>query len=190
MIDEEIREALDVDPSPEFLARVRTRIAAEPAPSAWRWSWGLAAGCAAAASIVLAILVSRTHEATPGAKVERVPNVVAATPLRPAVGTLPDIGPRYGPLPSRAANANTNGLAAQTAPSEPEILIDPREMRTLQALIEGVRDGRIDLTAAQNSTPHAPVALEPVTDIVIPPLVIEPIAPESGAEGVTRDQAR
>ena len=27
MIDEEIRAALDVDPSPEFVARVRTRIA-------------------------------------------------------------------------------------------------------------------------------------------------------------------
>jgi len=36
MIDGEIRRALDVDPSPEFLARVRTRIAAEPSPSTMR----------------------------------------------------------------------------------------------------------------------------------------------------------
>jgi hypothetical protein len=190
MIDEEIREALDVDPSPEFLARVRTRIAAEPTLPTWRWSWGVAASCALAASVVLAIVVSRPHEATPGANVDRVPNATTETFFPPAVMTPPAIAPRPGPIPSRAASARTNALAAQARSSEPEILIDQLEMRTLRRLIEGVRDGRIDLTAAQNSTSHAPAAVEPVADIVIAPLIIEPIAPVSGAEGVTRDQAR
>ena len=51
MIDQEIRDALKVEPSPEFLARVRTRIANEPAPSAWRWSWTFAAAGALAAAL-------------------------------------------------------------------------------------------------------------------------------------------
>ena len=38
-IDGEIRRALAVDPSPEFLARVRARIAEEPAPGSRRLSW-------------------------------------------------------------------------------------------------------------------------------------------------------
>jgi hypothetical protein len=35
-LDREIQAALDVDPSPEFLAGVRQRIEREPAPSLWR----------------------------------------------------------------------------------------------------------------------------------------------------------
>ena len=43
-LDGEIRAALDVDPSPEFLARVRTGIASEPRQAAWRWPWMTAFG--------------------------------------------------------------------------------------------------------------------------------------------------
>ena len=35
-LDRELEAALGVEPSPEFLARVRTRIAVEPEPSRWR----------------------------------------------------------------------------------------------------------------------------------------------------------
>src|SRR5260370_303237 len=51
MIDQEIRDALNVDPSPEFLARVRTRVANEPEPSTWRWSWTIATVGALAAAV-------------------------------------------------------------------------------------------------------------------------------------------
>ena len=59
-VDRELQQALDVDPSPEFLARVRTRIASEPAPSGWRAWWMLAVGAAAAAAVIaVAVLISR-----------------------------------------------------------------------------------------------------------------------------------
>jgi hypothetical protein len=180
MIDEEIRAALDVDPSPEFLARVRTRIAAEHAPPAWRWSWGVAAACALTAALVVATIVSRSHGARPGVKAALVPTVIAETASPPIVVPSPDIGPR----PTRAVPPPTKAGIARIARSEPEILIDPGEMRTLRVLIDGVRAGRIDLSAAQNSRSPAPALLEPVADIMIAPLTIEPIAPLSGAEGV------
>ena len=45
-LDRDIESAVGIEPSAEFLARVRTRIAAEPEPSAWRLSfepmWGVA----------------------------------------------------------------------------------------------------------------------------------------------------
>jgi len=181
MIDGEIRRALDVDPSPEFLARVRTRIAAEPSPSRWPWSWGVAAACAVAASFALAAIVSKPHEAKPVAAVAQPPHAIAENGPPAAVAV-----PRYdaSPRPARAVTPRTKSIAPQVPAPEPEILIDPREMRTLQALIEGVRIGRIDLTAAQNSVSQVPAAPEPVTDIVIAPLTIEPIALVQGAEGV------
>jgi hypothetical protein len=64
------------------------------------------------------------------------------------------------------------------------VLLDPAETRALRALIAGVRDGRVELSGAQHSTTPAPMALAPVTEIVIAPITIEPIAPQSGAEGV------
>jgi hypothetical protein len=35
-LDRELESALGIEPSPEFLARARTRVAAEPEPSSWR----------------------------------------------------------------------------------------------------------------------------------------------------------
>jgi hypothetical protein len=48
----------------------------------------------------------------------------------------------------------------------------------------GVRDGRVDLTAMLRSTPPAPMELQPIDDIIIAPIAIEPLAPMSDAEGV------
>jgi hypothetical protein len=185
MIDEEIREALDVDPSPEFLARVRARIAAEPAPSTWRWSWGLAAACALAASVLVTV-VPRPHEAKPVTAVPAPPSAIAERSSAAAVssGGGETRKSPVGPRPIRAVTQHARSAAVRIPKSEPELLIDQREMQTLRRLIEGVRIGRIDLTASQNSRSHGPAELEPVADIVIAPLTIEPIAPVSGAEGV------
>ena len=55
-LDRDIEAALAIEPSPEFLARVRTRVAAEPEPSRWRLAveplWAVAI-----VGIVLAIVV-------------------------------------------------------------------------------------------------------------------------------------
>lgn len=201
MIDEEIRAALEVDPSPEFVARVRTRIAREAAPSAWRWSWGVAIASALVASALLVVIVSRQH-ARPSTSVAGT--AVAAGDNRPA-SDAPTLerndsvprseGPgrhskavtRQGDAVARQARSlatDTDALAVRTARSEPEILIDPREASALRQLITGVRDGRIDLTAAQIIPSPAPAEVEPVAAIVIAPITIEPIAPMLGAEGV------
>ena len=189
MIDEDIREALDVDPSPAFLARVRTRIASEPAPSAWRWSWAVAAAGAVAAAVIVAIAltpraktivepVTRTATAGPslsdGRPGSRAP---ARTEPVPATATRTR---RIAPIAVVSRDSRTTSPAAPQA----EILLDAAETRALHQLIARVRDGRVDLAAAQKSVAPAPMALEPVADIVIAPITIDPIAPLSGAEGV------
>jgi hypothetical protein len=195
MIDEEIRAALDVDPSPEFVARVRTRIAAEAAPSAWRWSWGLAMATALAASATLVVIVSRQHT-PPSTSVAGT--FVAGSENRPASeGSTAKPGAAESDAKAgraeqtrvavsrraRSRPTNTNALVVRTR-SEPEILVDPREARALRQLIAGVRDGRIDLTAVQTIASPAAGEIEPVARIVIAPITIEPIAPVPGAEGV------
>jgi hypothetical protein len=45
-----------------------------------------------------------------------------------------------------------------------------------------VRDDRVDLEAVRQAASRAPMDLEPVADIVIAPIKIEPLAPQ-GAQG-------
>ena len=52
-IDAEVRRAMDVEPSSQFLARVRVRIAEEEAPAWWSFRWIFSV--AAVASAVYAV---------------------------------------------------------------------------------------------------------------------------------------
>jgi hypothetical protein len=191
MTDHEIRDALKVDPSPEYLARVRTRIATEPAPSPWRWSLTIAAAGAMAAALVVAVIVSR-----PAQPIEQRPGLVgpgttaATEPAEPSALAGPK-GPALQETPAPAARS-AEAFAPQvvsgfspTVPTkaEPEILLDPAETRALRALIAGVNDGRVDLAALQRDPSRAPMDLDPIAEIIIAPITIDAIAPLSGAEG-------
>ena len=52
-----------------------------------------------------------------------------------------------------------SGFSRTVLPQQPEILLDPAETRALRALVDGVHAGRIDLAAAQRSTPAEPMVL-------------------------------
>ena len=65
-IDGELRRALAVDPSPEFLARVRTRIAEAPAPAGRRIPWIAVAPLLAVAALLAVVAIVRRPVA-PGA---------------------------------------------------------------------------------------------------------------------------
>ena len=199
-IGRDITRALAVDPSPEFLARVRTRIANEPergllaalkscaAFGMWRRisAHRLAIGGAIVAAIVLAVALSRP---------DRAPAAVSQTALaaRPLGGVfaVPHVGsePRYvGSGFSRTYGAQLVHSSARTVgPPEGgphlQVLLDPRETQALRALLAGVRGNRVDLSSLLRPGPPAPTALPPVDDLVIAPIAIEPIAPQAGAQG-------
>jgi hypothetical protein len=56
-LEREIAQALQVEPAPDFLARVRARVASDPAPADGWGTWRLALGSAIAASACLAGLL-------------------------------------------------------------------------------------------------------------------------------------
>jgi hypothetical protein len=174
MIDDEIKDALNVDPSPAFLARVRTRVANEPAPSGWRRSWTFAAAGAMAAALVVSVIVSRPAQPRPAE------SFVAVGPKVPALRAEAVTAPA-----SRSAKAfarPVSGFSQTVSPHQPEILLDPAETRALRALVDGVRAGRIDLAAAQRSTPAEPMVLAPIGDLEIRVMTIDPLTP-AGEQG-------
>jgi hypothetical protein len=178
-LDRELRALLAVDPSPEFVARVRGRVAAEPMQPAWR-GWGMltyvgrgfspaAALAAAAAAIAIAVVVSRPPQA----------------PARTAVASH-DIGlpPAVVVPPTTQTNRASAAIPVATrrvsAPpvqrtAAPEIVIDPAETRALIWLIRATREGRLDLPAAVRATLPSATDLPAIDPIVIAPLTIDPL---------------
>jgi hypothetical protein len=184
MIDDEIRDALNVQPSPEFLARVRTRLANEPAPSRWRWSWALGASAAMAVTLVIVFVVSRPERKkvpAPEVAVELLTNPPSVVPGPRPGKPAESPGPKG---PSLHQGSVVSGFSRTRLPRQPEVLVNAAEMRALQGLIVAARNGSVALTPAAAADSPTPMELEPVADIVIAPIAIEPIAPMSGAEGV------
>ena len=185
-LEREIETALSVDPSPEFLVRVRTRVAAEPEPSTWRLSWAIAAAGAMAAVIVLIVAVTRGGQTTSPASADR-----SLAPEKPSAdtsaGVVPPVDRREAPAsipsPLPALSASTVSAAppafSRTARSglavrekEPEVLVSPDEAAGLRRLIAIVRDGRVDLTSALVESTQAARALQPPNEIVVEPITV------------------
>jgi hypothetical protein len=63
-LDSELAALLSVEPSVEFVARVRMRIAAEPAPCSWRPSWLLVTASACVLLVTIGLAAMRTNHPT------------------------------------------------------------------------------------------------------------------------------
>jgi hypothetical protein len=149
-LDREIEAALAVEPSPEFLARVRLSLAAEPARPSWRrWAFVGAAAAAAAAVLVIAtwrVPVARAPRASvaSGAAARGADAVVrhSSRPAEPArVAAARPRPPRAAPAP-RAVEARPT-LEEAGVPALPEVLFSETERQALAMLLTGVQHGEI-----------------------------------------------
>jgi hypothetical protein len=175
-LDREVAQALAVDPSPEFVARIRQRVASGPAPIAWRAAWTVYAGALAAAAMVLVLALRGTPP--------------AMTPLSgravPAVGRMPYVARAMSHSADRgairSASARVPRLAKNPRQSDPEIIIDVREANALRALIAGASHERVDVAPLVTLAAKAAALLQS-PEIVVSPITIEPLAPRPGGEG-------
>jgi hypothetical protein len=185
ILEREIERALAVDPSPEFLARVRMRIASEPARSAWHSPWTIVIAGSAAAVIVAGVLTmwSRAPERStrPDAPVIASRSVGGPVTERAPV-LVPDRMPAVSvesPLVSSRARRDRTELA---------VLIPPDEAAALKRLLSGVPSRPLELTGLTDNRTEF-TALQPLKTIELAPIAeisaitIEPLrtaAPEKG----------
>jgi len=171
VLERAIERALAVDPSPEFLVRVRARIAEEPAPAFRGFGWLFAGVTAAAvAASVVALVMLRSDQRVGSESPLLVSRSINSSVVVPTPSQRLDHERRTSHVERRTTNR-------ERQMSEP--LFDTRETRALQRLIANVRDARVDLTPLMQ---EGPMPLPSNADLVIPPIVIEPLAP-SGIEG-------
>lgn len=160
-IDRELTSALSIEPSPEFRARVRTRIARGPAPRSWRPEWRVVVAGLAAVIVVIAAVVDRVSLPGNG---QRSRPAIARSPLPlNTLATLPVTVPS-----SRSAAV----IRRPSRGPEREVLVAPREARGLRQLEALVRDGRTHFVFSDDVLAGSP---EPVRDIVIAPIAIAPL---------------
>jgi hypothetical protein len=177
-LDREIAEALAVDPSPEFVARIRQRVAGQPAPVAWPVSWTVYAGALAAAAAVVLLVLSR------GPQPAMVPLGARAIP---AAGRSPDVASALSRTTPRGASRSGSprlpSASKEEPKADPEVIVDVREANALRALIAGASEERVDATplVALLAEMAAPLQL---SEIVFSPITIEPLVPDPGGEGV------
>jgi hypothetical protein len=177
----EIQAALAVDPSPEFIARVRTRIAAEPVTSGFwtRRPWATVLAAVAAGVIAFAVVMSRPRDLAPVGSSAR--DIELESSLAPVVSGFSRTVD--GTAEAGHSGSGSRARKVATVRAEPEILLDPAETRALRRLIAGTRDGSLDLSAALRATTPTAMDLPPIDLIAIAPLTIDPLTP-SGEEGV------
>lgn len=131
-LDREIEQLLAVDPSPEFLATVRARLDAEPAPAAWRFRWRpVAAGATALAVLVLTVVVSRpepslTDVPDDPATVARADDIALASLVTPT-GAPDDVVTSAAPPPPVAepTNAPAPAVPAEPLPTPGDVAVTP-----------------------------------------------------------------
>jgi hypothetical protein len=170
-LDREIREALASEPSPDFLARVRRRLAAAPAPSRAPWWWP---GAAAAAAVVAAIVwFVPQHAPLAGRAV-------------PAIA-VPSVAPAARFAEVRRPDPAATRLAEPQRPSRlasPEIIIDQREARAIVAFLDAATAGRVVVMGLPEPEPVASPELK--RNLYIAPIVIESLSTTDRAEGVPK----
>jgi hypothetical protein len=147
-IDREISQLLAVAPSPDFAAKVRVRIAAQPvARGAWRF-W---AGAAVAAAVVIAVAFGMVALRTPAvqAPVTTVRDMRLPPEVHPVAQTPVAVPPSYHI--ERARRAETRERA-------PEVLVDP----ALAAAVRRLTTQQRVLAEIPPEPTFSPVIVEPL----------------------------
>ena len=184
-IDETVSASIAAEPSPQLIANVRQRIAAQPTPApAWRSgnAWLAAAGACAALAILLFVAgtlhrVIPSRADRPASPLVSLPPNHSLTPPAPGrhVESARTILPRKPVLMVRASVGASHNPARK-----PEIIVEPGQMQAILQLVAATQRGQIDgakLLADEKKTTE-PLEIEPLT---IAPLQIAALKDESGS---------
>jgi hypothetical protein len=187
-IDREIESMMRVQPSVEYLTRIRTRIALEPPPAAALPRWLVPAGGLVAAAIIALVSVSHSIRTAPlPGDAGRL--ATASMPVPPTPASAPMLQGRPVPHvalkrdPTATASAYSHGRrTTRPSPARAEVLIAQDEAQALRRFIVRASSGEVRMARATFEYPS--LEPEPLADIVVRPIAIDPLVsadPEEGA---------
>jgi hypothetical protein len=189
-LDREIAAALNVEPSPAFAARVRQRIAEEAIPARWWVSWSIRAAAALAIAVAAAVALrfdwsgSRTdvmrQDQPPRQSASIESRVLAQMSELQSDRRSGRLSPKRNHSVHAASIVRPSSVVSGFSRTGAEILIDVREANALRALFAGASLGTVDLIPLASAAGKAASELTPPAEIVIAPLINEPLTPVPG----------
>jgi hypothetical protein len=168
------------EPSPQFMARMRARIAAEPVPKPWSWdAWRIWEQASrqhlfyAASAIVLATLLLVVVTGFPRRSVSP-PSVAEVTPATSVTASTATDSSKSSSNPEHPRRKLASGPAPRfRIRREPEVLVPKGELLAVVKFYEAVHSAPVDseqLYAAQEE-PQKPLELKPIEITPLEPLV-------------------
>jgi hypothetical protein len=180
-LEQELRQALAVEPSPDFARGVRSRIervSSRRTPAVLRWEFALAAAAVCVFAIAIGWRFGREDD-TPATSLEtRVgADVELAAPRVEAV--LPP--PSVTRAPSRYVRAASTD--EPVTPAEPEVIVPPDRAEGLARFLALTRSGAVDEEILRPiAPPQAPAKLD-VAPLVVPAISVAPVDIPNGPTG-------
>jgi hypothetical protein len=173
----DLERLLSIQPSADFAAKVRARIAAEPAARSWRCGrFGLALAAASAVIVVLILrgVLSVQDDGRPFSSA-RHEDVALGAPDRNAVAVVI-------PGPPAPVTVNPRARRATAPPREPEVIIDPAVTDAIRRLAIAARSTTLDASQGESIAADAQSAALPVAEpLNVPELVLRP-ADQTGGQ--------
>lgn len=178
-IDRGLAASVDTEPSPEFAARVRQRIAAEPAGwSLWLPRWlPSAAGAIAVLALLGVWFAIRAPRPPLGVLDTREALVIAREPVpRPA--------PERTAGPVRPSEPQSPRAGRGDDRPEPEVLVPPGQWEAMMQLYNAAQQGRVDAGALfyrRALLEQVAAELVPPAELKVKPLEVIPLDAPRGA---------
>ncbi len=176
-INSDLSASVAAEPSPQFVARIRQRIAEQPQPHrAPLWlpgnAWLTAAGACAALAVFL--LAARASHKSPELPHADVAGPVASPPAH--IAPLPNPRPSgsVASVPSRppgfVAARTPSSRAIDRPVPEPEVIVEPGQMQAIFRFAAAMQSGQVDgaKLLADEKKSAAPLVIKPIP--VAPPL--------------------
>jgi hypothetical protein len=178
--DDELEREIDAlfaaEPSPQFLATVRSRMAEAPQRSRFPWVMPAFAG---GAVLALLLVASRVWIEAPRALLP-AERIDAALTARPSAPPPLEWGTPAIPLAPVAPRPDAERQRARRAVS-PEVLVPLAEQHALQRVLRAAASEPLLMAQSAATEMHYPA--QPPPPLVVPAIVIEPLVPEPTEEG-------
>jgi hypothetical protein len=177
MLVREIEAAFGVDPSPEFLPRVRARLANERAHDGWIRSASWRCAGAVVVVAVAGLAVWSVRDPVPALRDGHITNTPRAETVRQAPVPVASSAETFQPV---GAPVVTTVRSARPAVARAEVVVSPDEAVALRQLVGAIAARRVEAvdipTLGAESAP-----LPPIEEIVLEPIELSPMA-ELGSE--------
>lgn len=163
----ELQQLLTVDPSPNFVARVRTTVANQPRPSRTpAFLIAMAVSIAAILLIAVAVRVAGPASDETIASAPRQERTVPP-PIREVVSETPsaEAAPRTRVL-------HVTGNRTPHTPPEPslQVMVAPEDLQAVERLVRSTEDGTVALSFDETNRKLT------MTELTIAPITTEPLA--------------